>query len=102
MVSALQYIEETILCAEILKLMPRALTPYGIPESIRSGLTDLTDIFKSAIGAIIQRCLSSHKAIYEVLLPIADQRCLERDLGKVGGEVPKHVHCTISYGFVRD
>ncbi|KAL2786711.1 cytochrome P450 [Aspergillus keveii] len=73
MVSALQYIEETILCAEILKLMPRALTPV--------------------IGAIIQRCLSSHKAIYEVLLPIADRRCLERDLGKLGGELPKHADC---------
>ncbi|KAL4756766.1 cytochrome P450 [Aspergillus foveolatus] len=71
--SALRYIEETIICAEILRLMPRALTPV--------------------LGALIQRCLRSHAAIYEALLPIAEQRCLERDFAKLGHEVPKHADC---------
>ncbi|KAJ0418881.1 cytochrome P450 [Aspergillus carlsbadensis] len=73
MVAALQYIEETILCAEILRLLPRALTP--------------------AVGAIVQRYLSSHKVVYEILLPIAEQRCLERDLRKTGQDHPRHADC---------
>ncbi|KAL3462038.1 cytochrome P450 [Aspergillus heterothallicus] len=71
MASALRYIEETILCAEILRLMPRPLVPL--------------------FGAPIQRRLRSHATIYAELLPIAEQRCRDRDLAKLGHEVPKHL-----------
>ncbi|KAL6238695.1 cytochrome P450 [Aspergillus navahoensis] len=53
--SALRYIEETVICAEILRLMPAFL-----------------------------------HSIYKTLLPIAEQRCLERNLKNLGHEVPKH------------
>ncbi|KAL4744749.1 hypothetical protein BDW72DRAFT_199290 [Aspergillus terricola var. indicus] len=71
--SALRYIEETIICAEILRLIPRPLAPV--------------------LGALIQRCVRSHEVIYAALLPVAEQRCFERDLAKLGHKVPKHADC---------
>ncbi|CEL06473.1 hypothetical protein ASPCAL09650 [Aspergillus calidoustus] len=78
----------------------RTLLTNNIPQIlpnlsilITSSLTDVLAEHPNVdaqIGAVIQRFLSSHKAVYEVLLPIADQRCLQRDLGKLGGELPKH------------
>ncbi|KAL2811219.1 hypothetical protein BDW59DRAFT_168043 [Aspergillus cavernicola] len=73
MASALQYIEETIICAEILRLMPRFLALL--------------------LRALIKRCLRSHEAIYVTLLPVADQRCLERDTRNLGHDLPKHADC---------
>ncbi|KAL4925063.1 cytochrome P450 [Aspergillus undulatus] len=73
MASALAYIEETIICAEILRLMPPFLAPL--------------------FGALIKRTLRSHEVIYKTLLPVAEQRCLERDLKNLGHEVPKHADC---------
>jgi hypothetical protein len=71
MISALAYIEETLLCAETVRLLPKFLTPL--------------------IGGIIARTIHSHEIIFNRLLPIAEQRCLERDLANVGQRVPKHV-----------
>ncbi len=42
------------------------------------------------------RRLKSHKAIFDTLLPIAEQRLLERDLERLGHTVPKHVGENIS------
>jgi hypothetical protein len=51
------------------------------------GQTDMCSI----IGGIIARKIESHKIIFNRLLPIAEQRCLERDLANLGQKVPKHV-----------
>jgi hypothetical protein len=53
------------------------------------GQTDM----RSIIGGIIARKIESHKIIFNRLLPIAEQRCLERDLANLGQKVPKHVRC---------
>ena len=71
MVSALAYIEETLLCAEIVRLLPGWMAPI--------------------LGSIIARSIESHKIIFNRLLAIAEQRCLERDLANLGQKVPKHV-----------
>jgi len=71
MISALAYIEETLLCAETVRLLPKFLAPL--------------------IGGIIARTIGSHEIIFNRLLPIAEQRCLERDLANLGQKVPKHV-----------
>ncbi|KAI1412118.1 cytochrome P450 [Hypoxylon sp. FL1857] len=73
MVSALAYVEETLICAEIVKLVPKFLGPV--------------------IGGIIARRLKSHDTIYSTLLPVAEQRCLERENAKLGRPVPKHADC---------
>ncbi|KAF2832236.1 cytochrome P450 [Ophiobolus disseminans] len=73
MVSALAYIEETLLCAEVVRLLPKFMAPI--------------------LGSIISRSIHSHKAIFNRLLPIAEQRCLERDLANLGQKVPKHNDC---------
>ncbi|KAF2031754.1 cytochrome P450 [Setomelanomma holmii] len=73
MVSALAYIEETLLCAEIVRLLPSFMAPI--------------------VGGIITRSIKSHAIIFNGLLPIAEQRCLERDLANLGQKVPKHNDC---------
>ncbi|KAF3060320.1 Ent-kaurene oxidase [Daldinia childiae] len=73
MESALAYIEETLICAEIVRLVPRLLAPI--------------------IGGIISSRLKSHEIIFNTLLPIAEQRCLERDLKFSGQKVPDHHDC---------
>ncbi|KAI1132438.1 cytochrome P450 [Nemania abortiva] len=73
LVSALAYIEETLMCAEIVRLLPKAAAPY--------------------IGRLIARYNTSHETIYSTLLPIAEQRCQERDLAILGRKVPEHADC---------
>ncbi|KAK2745535.1 hypothetical protein FQN57_003660 [Myotisia sp. PD_48] len=70
MLSALAYIEETLICAEIVRLVPKFLAPL--------------------VGGIIARRLKSHETIFNALLPIAEERCQERDLANLGHKVPKH------------
>ncbi|OTA90309.1 hypothetical protein M434DRAFT_390630, partial [Hypoxylon sp. CO27-5] len=72
-VSALAYIEETLICAEIVRLTPKFLSPL--------------------IGSIIARRHQSHKTIFDTLLQIAEERCQERDLKNRGHQVPKHDDC---------
>jgi hypothetical protein len=60
-----------LLCAEIVRLLPGFMTPI--------------------VGGIIARSIKSHAIIFNRLLPIAEQRCLERDLANLGQAVPKHV-----------
>ncbi|KAH8688014.1 cytochrome P450 [Tricladium varicosporioides] len=73
MESALAYIEETLICAEIVRLIPKFLVPI--------------------VGGIIARRLKSHETVFNALLPIAQQRCQERDLENIGQAVPKHADC---------
>ncbi|EOA80779.1 hypothetical protein ACJQWK_09841 [Exserohilum turcicum] len=73
MVSALAYIEETLICAEIVRLLPSFLSPI--------------------FGNIIARTLKSHGVIFNRLLPIAEQRCVERDAANLGQKVPEHADC---------
>ncbi|KAI0893525.1 cytochrome P450 [Annulohypoxylon nitens] len=70
---AKDYIEETLICAEIVRLVPKFLSPI--------------------IGRIISRYLVSQDTIFDTLLPIAEQRCQERDHAKLGRPVPKHSDC---------
>ncbi|KAF4631712.1 hypothetical protein G7Y89_g6427 [Cudoniella acicularis] len=73
MESALAYIEETLICAEIVRLIPKFLVPF--------------------IGGIIAWRLKSHETVFDTLLPIAEQRCQERDLQNIGQAVPEHADC---------
>ncbi|XP_014561396.1 hypothetical protein COCVIDRAFT_33745 [Bipolaris victoriae FI3] len=73
MVHALAYIEETMICAEVLRLVPSFLKPI--------------------IGNIIARRLKSHTVIYNMMLPIVQERCLERDAAKLGQKAPEYVDC---------
>ncbi|TRX96846.1 hypothetical protein FHL15_002152 [Xylaria flabelliformis] len=66
LISALDYVEETLMCAEIVKLLPKKLAP------------------------LIARRLTCQKAIYDALIPIATERCEERERAKLGHPVPKH------------
>jgi hypothetical protein len=51
----------------------------------------ITNYSYSSIGGIIARRLKSHEVIYNTLVPIAEQRCIERDLKAAGHTVPTHV-----------
>ncbi|RYC65201.1 hypothetical protein CHU98_g963 [Xylaria longipes] len=70
LISALDYVEETLMCAEIVKLLPKSLA--------------------SLLGGLIARRLTCQKAIYDALIPIAMERCEERERAKLGHPVPKH------------
>jgi cytochrome P450 len=73
MVSALKYIEETLICAEIVRVLPKFMRPV--------------------VGTILGRQLAAQDTIYNTLLPIAEQRVLERDLKAAGQTVPEHADC---------
>lgn len=71
MTSALGYVEETLLNAEIVKLLPKCIAPY--------------------IGGTLSRCLSSHKAFFKSLIPATEQRIQEHELKQLGHAFPKRV-----------
>ncbi|KAL2283202.1 hypothetical protein FJTKL_10088 [Diaporthe vaccinii] len=73
MVSALQYIEQTLICAEIVRLLPKFMAPV--------------------VGRIMSRKLKSQEVIFNTLMPIAEQRCMERDMKQLGQSVPQHADC---------
>ncbi|KAI0809677.1 cytochrome P450 [Xylaria sp. FL0064] len=73
MTSALAYIEETLICAEIVRLVPKTLARL--------------------LGGIISRQVRSQKIIFDTLLPVAEQRCLEREQKRLGQAVPRHADC---------
>ncbi|KAI0502862.1 cytochrome P450 [Xylaria bambusicola] len=71
--SALAYIEETLICAEVIRLVPKRI----------AGL----------LGGVVSRRLRSQRVIFDTLLPVAEQRCLEREQKKLGQTVPHHADC---------
>ncbi|KAK7740437.1 hypothetical protein SLS62_011119 [Diatrype stigma] len=73
MSSALGYVEETLLNAEIVKLLPKPLA--------------------SVVGGVLSRTLNSHKTFFKCLIPIAEQRIQEQDRKRLGHTVPKHADC---------
>lgn len=58
-------------------------------------LNDIQDPYELTafriVGRIIGRRLKSQEVIFNVLLPIAEERCRERDLKAAGQAVPHHV-----------
>ncbi|KAI0481793.1 cytochrome P450 [Xylaria cf. heliscus] len=73
MKSALTYIEETILCAEIIKLLPGFLSHF--------------------IGDLIAMRLRSHETLFKILLEAAEERCQERDQKRLGEPIKQHDDC---------
>lgn len=71
MTSALGYVEETLLNAEIVKLVPKCLAPY--------------------VGGALGRCLNSHKTFFTSLIPATEQRIRENELRQLGHIFPKRV-----------
>lgn len=71
MASALGYVEETLINAEIVKLLPRFLAPL--------------------VGGILSRCLCSHKTFFQTLIPATEQRIQEMSLKERGHSVPSRV-----------
>ncbi|KAI1282914.1 cytochrome P450 [Xylaria sp. FL0933] len=62
--AALAYVEETLICTEVVRLLPTFLIP-----------------------------LKSQEVIFETLLPVAEQRCKERNQRILGQETPQHADC---------
>ncbi|KAG6357424.1 hypothetical protein INS49_013301 [Diaporthe citri] len=73
MTSALGYVEETLLNAEIVKLLPKCLAPY--------------------VGGTLSRCLNSHKTFFTSLIPATEQRIKENELKQLGRTFPKRADC---------
>ncbi|RYP07681.1 hypothetical protein DL764_002365 [Monosporascus ibericus] len=71
--AALAYIEETVYTAEILRLLPAPLVPI--------------------VGRITAACFQSDKKVFDMLLPVVEQRCEERDMNVLGHKTPKHSDC---------
>ncbi|EMR72872.1 putative fad binding domain-containing protein [Eutypa lata UCREL1] len=72
MVFTLQYIEKISMCAEIIQLVRGGYHIYVIERVIRGRL-------------------KAQEIIFDTLVRIAKQRCLERDLKQMGQAVPNHV-----------
>ncbi|KAI0409850.1 cytochrome P450 [Xylaria palmicola] len=73
MESALSYVEEVLITAEIIRLIPKSVAPI--------------------VGRLIAYRLKSHNVVFECLLQVAEQRCQERDRAILGQPVPKHADC---------
>uniref|UniRef100_A0A0B7KLU2 Cytochrome P450 n=2 Tax=Bionectria ochroleuca TaxID=29856 RepID=A0A0B7KLU2_BIOOC len=92
MVSAWEFIEETVICAEIIRVLPKFIRPETntlLPEQAPTILT----LEFSVIGSILGHRLAAQDVIYNTLLPIAEQRVVERDLKAIGQVVPEHADC---------
>ncbi|KAF2966132.1 hypothetical protein GQX73_g7453 [Xylaria multiplex] len=73
MASARRYVEETLLNAELVKLLPKFLAPI--------------------IGGALSRCLNSHKIFFNSLIPATEQRILEKDMKSNGYQIPQRADC---------
>ncbi|UKZ64992.1 uncharacterized protein TrAtP1_006194 [Trichoderma atroviride] len=73
MAAAIGFIEQTLLAAEAIRVLPKAIAPL--------------------IGNMIAKNLGSGKAIYDALIPIAEERLEERAQKKLGHGVPEHHDC---------
>ncbi|KAK4033683.1 cytochrome P450 [Parachaetomium inaequale] len=73
MEAALTYTEELVVSAEIVRLVPK--------------------MFRPIIGGLISRRTKGHAVIWDSLLPIAQERCKERELASQGHAVPSHSDC---------
>ena len=72
METALKFVEQSVICAEILQLAP-------------------TWLVAPLIGRIITWRLKSPSIMFNTLKSVAEQRYQERDLAKAGQAVPDHV-----------
>jgi len=73
MTSALGYVEETLVNAEIVKLLPKFLAPI--------------------VGSVLSRCLNSHKTFFSSLIPATEERIKEKELKNIDHTVPKRSDC---------
>ncbi|CAG9998323.1 unnamed protein product [Clonostachys byssicola] len=73
MESALEYIEQTLICAEIVRLLPKFMAPI--------------------VGNLLGARLKAQDVIFNTLMPIAEQRVIEREAKAMGQEVPHHPDC---------
>ncbi|KAM7192968.1 cytochrome P450 [Naviculisporaceae sp. PSN 640] len=73
MTSALSYVEETLLTAKIVKLLPRFLAP--------------------AVGGFLGWALRSHKTFFQSLIPATEQRIEETERKRLGHTVPRRADC---------
>ncbi|KAK1757158.1 cytochrome P450 [Echria macrotheca] len=71
--AALTYIEQLVICAEIIRLVPSWLAPI--------------------VGRLVGRRNAAQRVLYNTLMPIAQRRCEERELASQGQQVPKHNDC---------
>ncbi|KAI0490488.1 cytochrome P450 [Xylaria cf. heliscus] len=73
MCSALGYVEETLLSAEVVKLLPSFLVPI--------------------VGGGFRRCFNSHKMFFDSLIPATEQRLQEKDFKRQGHQMPERADC---------
>ncbi|KAI0381078.1 cytochrome P450 [Hypomontagnella monticulosa] len=71
--AALSYVEQTLINAEIVKLVPKFLS--------------------RPVGEFLARRLDSQKMFFSRLVPIAEQRIQDRDLRSLGHDIPKQADC---------
>lgn len=89
MKSALDFIEHTLMTAELVRLLPQVLAQWDLRLSCKP--YSKSDMTSRPIGQLLASRLSSHQVIYEHLVPIAEQRLLEQSQANMGQSVPKHV-----------
>ncbi|KAI2622660.1 cytochrome P450 [Hypomontagnella submonticulosa] len=71
--SALSYVEQTLINAEIVKLVPKLIA--------------------RPVGEFLASRLDSQKVFFSRLVPIAEQRIQDRDLRNLGHDIPKQADC---------
>lgn len=69
---------------------------YEVPSYFRN----IEAHSSSLVGGIISSRIKSHSTIFYALLPIAEQRVLERELKSAGQPVPHHVCHIISLHYI--
>ncbi|EZF23054.1 hypothetical protein H112_04207 [Trichophyton rubrum D6] len=73
MKAAIDFIENTLLIAEILRLLPNSLVPI--------------------VGKLLARHFRSHDVLHRTLIPVTEERLRERALKRLGRKIPTHKDC---------
>jgi hypothetical protein len=73
MTDAIDFIEKTIIIAEVVRLLPSFIAP--------------------SCGRLMANYFKAHKVIHETLVPVAEERLAERAQKKMGHKVPEHKDC---------
>ncbi|EGD92510.1 hypothetical protein TESG_00083 [Trichophyton tonsurans CBS 112818] len=73
MKAAIDFIENTLLIAEILRLLPNSLVPIA--------------------GKLLARHFRSHDVLHSTLIPVTEERLRERALKRLGRKTPTHKDC---------
>ncbi|EEQ30552.1 conserved hypothetical protein [Microsporum canis CBS 113480] len=84
MKAAVDFIENTLLIAEIIRLLPSSIAPLGAINNIWLVRT---------VGKLLAKQFRSHDILHSTLIPVTEERLQERAQKLLGHNTPTHKDC---------